>query len=343
MKNDPRFRDKLYNRIYNYSRKSVSFRGNLTGLVIKLGINSLFGMLLYFGVASFKDYPDKVLLPLSIAGAIVISFLIDLTWENSEIKKLRKQEKIYARSFTLLNDDYRLAQRDIMARDEFLSIVSHELKTPLTIMLLKLHSELNNIQSASLANFSVQDLVEVLKNSEQQIKWLKSMIDDLLDVSLITTGRMDLKLENTDLVAITKQVNQSFSEMLKRKRIKVKIQAKSAVVGKWDKVRIEQVITNLFSNAIKYGEGKPIDIQISKSRNTGKFIIKDRGIGISSGDQKFIFDLFKRAPEPGEYKKGLGVGLYISYQIVKIHGGKIKVSSIRAKGTSLTIELPLKK
>ena len=168
------------------------------------------------------------------------------------------------------------------------------------------------------------------------------MINDLMDVSLITTGKMDLQLEDTDLVNVTKQVSMSFSEVLKKGKYKVKINTKSPVIGKWDKVRLEQVITNLFSNAIKYGSNKPIEIKILKNKNQGKFIIKDQGIGIPSKQQKVIFDLFKRAPGPGEYKKGLGVGLYISSQIVKIHGGKINVSSAPAKGTTFTIELPLR-
>lgn len=336
-------KDKLYSRVYDYSKKYLSFKQKFSTVFIKLGLNSLFGILIYFSVVFYGDYQDKLFPFIFIAGAIIVSFLIDLTWENSQIKKLRKQEKIYARSFVLLNNDYKLARKDIKSRDEFLSIVSHELKTPLTVMLLKLHSELNNIQSASLANFSVHQLVEVLKNSEQQVKWLKSMVDDLLNVSLITTGKIDLKLEETDLAAVTRQVAQSFSEKLKRGKNKVKISAEHPVIGKWDKVRIEQVITNLFSNAIKYGEGKPINIHILKSGNIAKFIIKDQGIGIPLRDQKVIFDLFKRVPGPGEYKKGLGVGLYISSQIVKIHGGKIKVSSTPGKGSAFTIEFPLKK
>ena len=343
MKNNPDLKNKIYNRVYDYSRKSISFNHQFTGLAIKIGLNSLFGILIYSLLnIFFKADLDKDLLWIIIAGAIIISFLIDLAWENSEIKRLKKQEKLYAHSFIKLFDDYKLAEKDIKARDEFLSIISHELKTPLTVMLLKLHNELKNIQNASLANFSVHELVEVLKNSEKQIKWLKSMINDLLDISLITTGRMNLTLENIDLVEITNQVKSSFSEVLKKQKYKIKVSSKSPVIGKWDKVRIEQIITNLFSNAIKYGEGKPIDIQIIKSENKAKFIIKDRGIGISSGEQKIIFDLFKRANGNGEYKKGLGVGLFITSQIVKIHGGKIKVSSKPNKGSIFTVELPLK-
>lgn len=335
-------KNKLYNRVYDYSRKYLSFSRKLKRLLIKAFLNTIFGVLLYFSVDIFTSFQDKVFLLIFIPGAVTLSFLADLTWENNETKQLKKQEKTYAHAFSLLNDDYKIAQRDIKARDEFLSIVSHELKTPLTLMLLKLHGELNNIKSAPLANFSVHELMGVLKNSEQQINWLKSIINDLHDVSLITTGRINLQREDTDLTSLTTQVKQSFSEILKREKYKIKIDAEASLTGKWDKVRIKQVITNLFSNAIKYGSGKPIYISIFRNGETAKFIIKDNGIGINPEEQKVIFELFKRG-NTGVYKKGLGVGLFIASQIVKIHGGKIKVSSIPTKGTTFTIELPLKK
>ncbi len=393
MKKGPHFKDKLFN-LYNYSKRQISYKRQLTGYFIIFGSNALFGIFIYFSIDLFKTYPDKtpfylffliivafsailgglysallttgiisfeayflfrafyntsldvtlyIQLAFFSAGAIIISVLVYLIKENRIVKKLREQEKTYERTFIQLYDEHEIALKDIKARDQFLSIVSHELKTPLTIMLLKLHDMLNNIQSVSLSNFSIQELMRVLENSEKQINWLKLIINDLLDVSLITTGRMNLQLVDTDLVSVTKQVKQSFSELLKRGKYKIKIHAEPSVIGRWDKGRIEQAITNLVSNTIKYGEGRPIVIKIFKSGNRGNFVIKDEGIGIPQQQQEIIFDLFKRASGPGENKKGLGVGLFITSQIVKMHGGNIKVSSIPKKGTSFTIELPLNK
>lgn len=335
-------KNNLYQQIYTYSKKCLSFKRRFTNLIVKLCLYSLFGILIYFSIDVFNYIEDKIVFLLLIILSILISSLIELIWQEHEIKRLKKQEKSHADSFIKLFESHESAQKDIKARDEFLSIVSHELRTPLNIMLLKLHSELNKIQSASLANFSVNELVSVLKNSELQIKRLKSIVNDLVDISLITTGRIALQKENTDLVDITKQVKTSFSEVLKRSKIKLNVKSKSPVIGKWDKMRIEQVITNLFSNAIKYGNNKPIEIQILKSGSNAKFIIKDNGIGISNKEQKLIFDLFKRAEKTKEYKKGLGVGLFITDQIVKIHEGKIKLSSTPSFGTTFTVELPLK-
>ncbi len=318
--------------------------GGLYSALLTTGIISLEAYFLFR--AFYKTDLDLTLyiqLVFFTGGAIIIIYLINLIKETKEITKLKQQEKTYASTFIQLHDEYEIALKNIKARDQFLSIVSHELKTPLSIMLLKLHDMLNSIQNVSLANFSIQQLMNVLKNSEQQIKWLSLMINDLLDVSLITTGRMKLQLEDTDLVSITKRVKQSFSEMLKKEKCKIKINTISSVVGRWDKVRIEQAITNLISNAIKYGENRPIEINIFKIGNRGKFIIKDEGIGIPTQEQKVIFDLFKQASKPKEYKKGLGVGLFITSEIVKVHGGRIKVSSIPKRGTSFTIELPLNK
>lgn len=210
-------------------------------------------------------------------------------------------------------------------------------------MLLKLHDMINNIRNVSLANFSVPELMKVLENAEQQIRSLSTMINDLLNVSLITTGRMNLDSENFDLVAAVKRVKENFSEILERKHYLVKIDAKSPVIGFWDRARIEQAITNLLSNAIKYGDNKPIEIKIFVSEGMGKFVIKDQGIGIQPEKQKMLFNRFTRAvPADGE-KKGLGVGLYITHQIVKAHNGKVKLFSFPKKGSTFTIELPIKK
>lgn len=154
---------------------------------------------------------------------------------------------------------------------------------------------------------------------------------------------MNLDYQEGDLVKITKQVAQNFSEILKQKKYKIKTEYAPSVIGQWDKARIEQAITNLLSNAIKYGQNKPISITVHNSGSTGKVIIQDQGIGIDHKDQKVLFQRFKRVENTKDYQKGLGVGLYVTDQIVKAHGGTIKVSSSLSKGSTFAIELPLHK
>lgn len=277
-----------------------------------------------------------------ILSVIVIRILIGIIRRTSEVQELKKREKVYAQTFIQLHDEYVRSREEIKARDEFLSMTTHELKTPLTSMLLKLHNMINNVRNVSLAHFSVPELMKVLENAEQQVKSLTVMINDLLNLSLITTGRMDLDLENLDLVAVTKRVKENFSELLGSNHYLVKIDAKSPVIGFWDRARVEQVITNLLSNAIKYGENKPIEIKIFNNGGMGKFVIKDQGIGIALEKQKTIFNRFTRATPTECEKKGLGVGLYIAYQIVKAHNGRVILFSRPKKGSTFTIELPLK-
>lgn len=394
--------DKLYSRLYNYSRKYIPYKWlvkiglknvnqeQLTYLFTTYGLSVILGALAFLITHIFKFYPDKTpfymlyftLVAVSswygrlrgailtttiiateaffllydnmqyelsallglisfVISALVVCFLIDFARGTNEIKKFKEQEKLYSQTFTQLFGEHIKARKEIKARDEFLSIVSHELKTPLTSMLLKLHNMLNSVYNVSLANFSVPELMHVLENAEKQIEWLSVMINDLINVSLITTGRMHLKVQDVDLVGITHRVLQNFSELLKREKYKIRIEDTSPVVGRWDEVRIEQAITNLVSNAIKYGRGEPIDIKILATGNIGRFIIQDRGIGINPNEQKVIFDLFERAEEQGGNHKGLGVGLYITSQIVKIHGGSIKLASTPLKGSCFTIDLPL--
>ncbi len=325
----------------------------LGSLSLALIFTAIFSFEIYFLLISVEQANLNSSLFLQIAyfsaTSIMISYLVNLIKHRqaSEVAKLKQQEKLYAQTFIQLNDEYEKAVKNVKARDQFLSIVSHEVKTPMTIMLLKLRDELkkdftlwlNSIEKNPLAKFSIRQLMLVLKNSEQQIKFMSTMINDLVDVSLITTGRIILDIEKTDLARATKEVVQDFSEMLKREKCKMKIQGKSPVVGRWDKMRIKQIITNLISNAIKYGESKPIEIKIFKSGNYGTFIIKDEGIGIPSQDQKNIFDIFKRVNK--KYKKGLGLGLFITAQLIKMHGGTIKVTSVPKKETVFTIKLPL--
>ena len=317
--------------VTRYSRfRPAVITGLLSGLLVILISDTERNQTLLFEVGVF------------IMASFLISYLIDADRRAVEIDKLKKQEKLFSVKFIELHRDLKKASDEIKARDEFLSITSHELRTPLTTMLLKLHNMLNTVKNVSLANFSVESLMRVLENAETQIKVLTTMINDLLNVSMITTGRMNLFKEQADLADITRQVLENFSEMLEKEGYKVKLENKGPVVGYWDKGRVEQAVTNLVSNAIKYGRGQPIDIKVFNHGGFGKFVIRDRGIGISKTEYKFLFHLFRRIESREvEKKKGLGVGLYITNQIVQSHGGKIKVSSIPKVGSTFTMELPV--
>lgn len=276
-----------------------------------------------------------------VIQGILISLVIHKVRQFDELTRYKKKVRQQASILVVQRRAIEKAREEVKARDEFLSIASHELKTPLTSMILQIQTMLNSIRNVSLANFSVQKFLDKLESAEQQSIKLTKMINDLLNVSLITTGRIDLELEKFDLSVLVKDTVDRFSEKLTEKNYTVKMFLKDPVVGNWDKVRIEQVVTNLFSNAMKYGEGRPIQVKVTNSGGHARLSVTDEGIGISRDMQDKIFARFARGVSSADYR-GLGVGLFITSQIVKAHGGKVKVDSSLGNGSTFLVELPLK-
>lgn len=269
-----------------------------------------------------------------------ISYVIHEAKEQEKIIEYQKRLRNNRHTIETLEKYYESAETEIKARDQFLAIASHELKTPVTSMLLQVQTAIHNIRNVSLANFSVVTLLKMLEDTEQQSKRLSKMVNDLLDISLITTGKMDLEPEETDICEITTSVVERYRNRLQNKD-QINLLIKKPVIGYCDKLRIEQAVVNLISNAIKYGKNKPISVEVNGNGNYAKIIVSDQGIGIPIDQQKRIFDRFERAVSPRDYK-GLGVGLYITYQIIHAHNGKIHLSSQPNKGSIFTIEIPLK-
>jgi signal transduction histidine kinase len=235
---------------------------------------------------------------------------------------------------------YSEAQNALQMRDEFLSIASHELKTPLTSILLNLQGVLKKISNINSKEPQIEEIRKMVELSKHQSDRMTRLINDLLNVSVASTGRLKIEKEKMDLSALVEDVLLQFKTKLESSHIKVIFKNKEKIVGRWDKIRLEQVISNLLSNAIKYGNNKPIVIELRKEEKSAVFIIKDNGIGIGKKDQEMIFQQFRRAVAPQTYS-GLGVGLYISNQIVDAHKGSIFVSSIPGKGSTFTVILPL--
>lgn len=238
---------------------------------------------------------------------------------------------------------YKEAQEAIQARDEFLSIASHELKTPLTSLLLQLQTVLHSIKNESLASFSIDRTLASLESMIGQSKRINRLVNDLLNISLITTGKMNLEKEEADLTTIVQDVALRLKEQAEKSGSSISIEGEKSIVGYWDKIRLEQVVTNLLTNAIKYGNKKPVQVQVSNSNKTANLVVIDQGIGIPKDKQKTVFDRFTRATNAKKSYKGLGVGLYLVQQIVRAHGGTIEVTSKPNKGSTFSVTLPLQK
>jgi PAS domain S-box-containing protein len=233
---------------------------------------------------------------------------------------------------------YEEAQDAIRARDEFLSIASHELRTPLTPLQLLLQGLLAE-RRYTLDEIPVPKLRNALQRSERQVRRLNDLITNLLDVSRIKTGLLDLNKESSDLADIVRDVAQRFGETATKSGSSIELGTLVPARGEWDRLRLEQVITNLLANAIKYGRGKPIEVALEESERCFALIVRDHGIGIERSYLERIFERFERAPSSRSYG-GLGLGLYISSQIVEAHGGSIEVESEPVRGSTFTVRLP---
>ena len=226
-------------------------------------------------------------------------------------------------------------------RDEFLAIAAHELRTPLTPLKMQLEMMTRRAGgSTSKGPFLQQDLSEMLERSKRQVDRLLAVVEEVLDTSTSGVGGLHLTAETTDLSEVVCDVVQHYQTELERAACTVELHAESEVVGLWDRMRLEQVVVNLLTNAMKYGAGKPIEIEVSKSGAQAKLTVRDHGIGIEAKDRDRIFERFERAVSVRHFG-GFGLGLYIAREIVRAHGGSIGVESLPGVGSTFTVILPL--
>ncbi|MCP3140592.1 sensor histidine kinase [Pyxidicoccus xibeiensis] len=233
---------------------------------------------------------------------------------------------------------YREAQRAVRVREEFLQVASHELKTPLTPLSLKLQMLARMVGAFPQERFP--RLASDVEMMRQQVQRLSSLMDELLDISRITSGRFSLTLEFMDLAVLVRDTAARFEPEVLRQGGRLDVETPDAVEGIWDRQRLEQVLTNLLSNALKYGGGKPVHVRLSRDGERARLVVRDEGIGIAPESLPRIFEKFERAVSDKHYG-GLGLGLYITRQIVQALGGTIHAQSEPARGSTFVVELPL--
>jgi len=225
-------------------------------------------------------------------------------------------------------------------RDEFMSIASHELRTPVSALVLQLAGLKRLMSDGRLTGGGDGRLAQGVDRAARQTHRLTKLIEDLLDVSRITTGRIHLEVEPFDLCALVRDVVERFTDTAVRAKCNLGLQVGvSEIVGSWDRLRIEQILTNLLSNAVKYGAGKPIEVVVEATAGEARIVVRDQGIGIAPADVTRVFGRFERAVSSRHFG-GLGLGLYIAHQIAKAHGGSIRVDSAAGAGSTFTVVLP---
>ncbi|HZI16256.1 MAG TPA: CHASE domain-containing protein [Myxococcus sp.] len=231
----------------------------------------------------------------------------------------------------------REAQAAVRVRDEFLSVAAHELRTPLTSLKLQLQSLYRQLRQEGPPDRA--RLERGMDAADRQTTRLSQLVDSLLDVSRLSTGRLELNPEPLELGEVARELARRFEAEAQGAGVLLTVDAPQPVTGRWDRLRLEQVLTNLVSNALKYGRGAPVDVRVREDGAHARVEVTDRGIGIAPEDAERIFGRFERAVSSRHYG-GLGLGLFITRQLVEALGGHISVHSEPGQGATFTVRLP---
>jgi signal transduction histidine kinase len=218
-------------------------------------------------------------------------------------------------------------------RDEFFSAVAHELRNPLNALHLTMEGLLR-AQSAKTPLSSAQ-LVDRVNRAAIQVKRLAKLVDDMLNVSRIAAGRLELRMEEFDLSALLNEVVARFNEQAGSAQIS--LSAGNSVMFYSDRTRMDHIITNLLSNALQYGNGNPVEVRFHSDDTMVRLEVVDHGIGIAPQDRERIFDRFERVTKGSP---GLGVGLWVARETVHALRGRIRVESEPGAGSTFTVQLP---
>lgn len=265
-----------------------------------------------------------------LQDGVAVGTVIELRETSEERRREAERER-------LLED---LTQA-VRLRDEFLSVASHELKTPLTPLMLKIAALERDALRANNEWLRAEEALAHTEILKRQTRKLTQLVDDLLDVSRLTRGHVQLRPQKLDLVSVVQDLTASFASNQATADHRIELEASGEILGLWDRARIEQVVTNLLTNAVKYGGGAPISLRLIEEEGEAVLTVTDRGIGISTEALPRIFEKFERAVSDRHYG-GLGLGLYIARQVVESMGGKISVRSAPGEGATFTVTLPVR-
>ena len=220
-------------------------------------------------------------------------------------------------------------------RDEFLAIASHELRTPLTTLVLSLGAVEQDRTKGDL-----KQIQRSLRRAQKQAERMGHLLDRMLDVSQMAAGKLKLDLAPCDLSDVVRDIVERLSEDASNAACELRLTLSGGIVGQWDRFRLDEAFSNIISNAIKYGAGHPIDIQLQASDENAALVVEDHGIGIAPDDLSRIFGRFERTVASKNYG-GLGLGLYIARQIIEQHRGSIRAENRPCGGARFVIKVPL--
>ncbi len=235
---------------------------------------------------------------------------------------------------------FEASQAATRLRDEFLSIASHELKTPVTSLRLYLEAFARDMQRDDLQTLPMTKMLARVTKANRQVDRLTILISELLDVSRIGSGKLGLERRRMDLSLLVREVVDGFAEQARASGTELQISAAEPVIGAWDKDRLDQVVTNLLTNLLKHAPGKPAQICVERCEDQAVLTISDGGPGLDPQDHLRIFERFERGPQARNIG-GFGLGLWIVREIVTAHAGQVRVESAPLQGSQFIVQLPL--
>ena len=280
-------------------------------------------------------------------SAIPVLFLSGLTSEEARVQGLRAGATDYlvkpfssrellakVESQIELAMTQRKIAEDMASRDAFYAAASHELRDPINSLQLRLLAVLLRLEQEGRGEQLEWIYTRVSKANEQAARVIR-LLDTMLDVSRIANGRLPLMFEDVDLAEVVGEVVDRL-EPAERAHITLRLDPTS---GRWDRLRLDQIVTNLVTNALKYGDGQPIQIAVTGGDEHARLEVSDHGIGVPTEHQKRIFERFERAVADGRYR-GVGLGLWITSRIVDEFGGTLSLESVPGEGSTFIVELP---
>ena len=298
---------------------------------------------------AFKGYEtgavDFLYKPLDV-GAVKskVNVFVSLYQQRHETRRqVAALEKSRHEQETLLQELHATQaqlQHSVQMRDEFMSMVAHELRTPLNTLFLEAQVRKMQLDRHNLDAFNEDNLNKMVARDGRQIQSMIRLIDDMLDVSRMRSGRLSIRPKQTDLSVLLERIVSDLAHQAGAQGTTITLTAQPHVIGLWDAFRIEQVVANLLNNALRYGQKMPIEVTLTADAHQARIDVRDYGVGISSTDQQRIFNAFERGAN-NDAPGGLGLGLYITKQLTEAHQGEIVVLSSLGEGALFSVSLPL--
>ena len=226
----------------------------------------------------------------------------------------------------------------VAARDTFIAVAAHELRNPMTPILGQVELLLAAVKAGRCPPEQVERRLERVQHSVRH--YLKRAAI-LLDVSRITSGKLQLEPEEFDLVTLLREVADEFADAARRAGVLIRVTAPASLPGTWDRLAMEQIMDNLVSNALKYGARTPIEVFVAPCGEHVRIQVRDHGEGIPAAERKRVFERFERAVGEGERRSGFGVGLWVVYNLVEAMEGTVTVDDAPGGGAQFTVTLPV--